>query len=224
MCKKQPQTHPQLLYHKVWSLLSLCFFLLSWCQGCDVSGTAESCNSEQPARKADSFSSWTCNFCCAFHLARSKDSRCPWAPLSTHPCRLLSVHIGTHLGSAIELMVSQLFLTPAHHHSGESEKGGVLPEPQLEKAWLGLTASPDLVYGSSPSPLCRAKNQSFQPSWKQKTGGKPPVWLIGSHTKVLLHNLSPGISAVRELQAQGSAFWGTGRDHLPISGCKARQV
>lgn len=133
--------------------------------------------------------------CCAFHLARSKDPRCPWAPLP--PIRadfILSVHIGTHLGPAIELIVSQLFLTPAPHHSGESEKGGVLPEPQLEKVWLGLTASPDLAYGSPPpTPLCRAKDQSFQPSWKQKTGGKPPIWLIGSHTKVLLHNLSPEI-------------------------------
>lgn len=105
--------------------------------------------------------SWTCSFCCAFHLARSKDPRCPWAP-PLPPIRadfILSVHLGTHLGPAIELMVSQLFLTPAPHHSGEIEEGGVLPEPQLEKAWLGLTASPDLAYGSSPSPLCRAGNK-----------------------------------------------------------------
>lgn len=83
-------------------------------------------------------------------------------------------------------------------------RGGALPETQLGKAWLGLAASPDLACRSSP--LCRAQDRSCEPSRKQKTGSKPPIWLGGSDTKVLLHNLSPEVCAARKLLTSGSAF------------------
>lgn len=104
-------------------------------------------------------------------------------------------------------------LLPAHTGLSEEGKGAVC-ETQLGKLRWDLQA---LTWptGAPASPLCRAEDQSCKQSRKQKTGSKP-IWLRGSDTKVLLHNLSPEVFWGREARGfRQSLFWG-GRDPPPF--------